>query len=149
VSKLLTKADVIEKIVAHFSKPDAQFAAIYDDVEQKVMCVYRGNNDPESPVRCAMGVCIPDHLYDALMESKCASAVIAPINGVVRTRSAVGALFAPDVDMPRFLDACQAAHDDFAESALREGEAGDTVKDFLYKLGIVASDYGVPWPVKP
>lgn len=58
-----------EQIRAYFTRPDAAQAFS----EKDGICVYRGydehgNRDPYSPIRCALGVLIPDHLYQPTFE---------------------------------------------------------------------------------
>lgn len=60
----MTAQEAYEKIRAHFTKPDAVFS--WD--ESKNNCVYRKDGDPASPVRCAVGVLIPDKFYDVELE---------------------------------------------------------------------------------
>lgn len=60
----LGRRDVLRKAIAHFSKPDAELA--YDHEEGT--CAYRVGGEADSPQRCAIGVCIPDELYNSGME---------------------------------------------------------------------------------
>ena len=55
-----TKIDVIDEIIAHFSKPEADYG-LNGDYGQ---CVYRGPNNK----RCAIGCLIPDEIYDPVWD---------------------------------------------------------------------------------
>lgn len=74
-NKPMTKTDVINKVRKHFSQPDAEYgfligvdtseyAASLNDGTIGDVCVYRGDHDASSPIRCAFGCLIPDELYD-------------------------------------------------------------------------------------
>lgn len=60
----MTLQEAYEGIVAWFSRPDAVLG--WDDVAQS--CVYRGNGEANSPVRCAAGCLISDEKYDPEIE---------------------------------------------------------------------------------
>lgn len=65
----MTVTEIREKVIEHFSKPDAVMgyvknpdAETAEEIDGK--CVYRGDGDPASPVRCAFGCLIPDEIYN-------------------------------------------------------------------------------------
>jgi hypothetical protein len=137
----MTRADVLAKVREHFSKPDAALSFQYgygddtaDEDPDAFVCVYRKDEDPYSPVRCAMGVLIPDELYDPRMEATGASQLVGENPtwnndneyGDATGVYSLGHLFAADVT-PEFLDAVQYAHD-------KTARAGGSVRDFLAAL---------------
>lgn len=75
LNPLLNPSDVVRIIHEHFSKPDAVFGFVSNNNDDDY-CVYRGNDDPSSPVRCAFGCVLPDDLYKPKMENKTASHVL-------------------------------------------------------------------------
>lgn len=93
----LTRADIIQRVREHFSKPDTVLA--FDGAK----CIYRGENDPASPVRCFVGVIIPDEIYNPEFENEPASLIFDVLAPLVAT----------DVT-PAWLDNLQAIHDDHA-----------------------------------
>lgn len=144
----LSKREIIAKIREHFTKPGAQFgyASEYGETFEEAelgngVCVYRGDADPHSEIRCAMGVLVPDELYSPAMESELAGSLL---DG----RMAYDDIAEEDVQLPSlrhlfaenvtgdFLRACQKAHDDTAN------EEGGTIETFLERLDGVADFYG-------
>jgi len=85
---------VYEKIRAHFTHPGEELAT-----ETGRGCVYRGDYDAHSPVRCAVGVLIPDEVYEPEMEVDTAR------DGGVRK-----VLEQQGIDI-KFAHKCQLAHD--------------------------------------
>lgn len=85
---------VYEKIRAHFTQPGAELAT-----ETSRGCVYRGDYHAHSPVRCAVGVLIPDELYEPDMED------YTSVSGSVRKL-----LEEQGIDI-KFVHNCQLAHD--------------------------------------
>ena len=63
-----------ERVRAWFSEEGHEIARVKRDGMTE--CVYRGDGDPHSPVRCAFGVLIPDELYDSRMEGRNCRAVL-------------------------------------------------------------------------
>lgn len=53
--------EAYERIREFFSRPDAQLAKRGDG--GMPACFYRGDSNPASPLRCAVGCLIPDELY--------------------------------------------------------------------------------------
>lgn len=68
--KKYTMQSAFDKVWNHFSKESAKPA--YDGWS----CVYRLNNNPNAKTRCAMGVLIPNKLYDPEMEGTAASGIL-------------------------------------------------------------------------
>lgn len=65
-----------DKTFDHFNKDGSVFGANKTGGSAYGSCVYRGDEDPKSPVRCAWGIHIPDDKYDPDMEGSSAYAVI-------------------------------------------------------------------------
>lgn len=127
MSELLGKREIIAKVREHFSQPGVEFG--YDSVESS--CVYRGDGDRTSSVRCAFGVIVPDKLYDPSFEGMVAS-------DVMREDNRISDLFDGEIvsDIPAlsdsnysstFIDALQELHDG---AAVR----GDSIAHFLREL---------------
>lgn len=110
----MTKLDVVRRIKEHFSRPDAKMAMSITRT-----CVYRGNSDANSSIRCAFGVLIPDELYDLAMEGRVAdellpgAAVLNYDTGESYMTPSMQHLFANEVD-GNFLRNLQEIHDDIA-----------------------------------
>lgn len=62
----LTRIDVLEANIAHFSKPDAKFSISSDSAR----CMYRADKTPNCPQRCGIGVVITEELYDSSIEGE-------------------------------------------------------------------------------
>lgn len=115
----MTNQEAYDAILAHFEQDGAVFGwgdirRIDDNgyVSVERDCVYRGNGDPKSPLRCAFGCLIPDDLYNPGMEGTTAS-------GVLTVSGKYGDLKAHfDGLNLTFLDTIQGMHDRLA----REGE---------------------------
>lgn len=76
--------DVIAHIRDHFSREGAEYG--YDPQKHEAFgsygggCVYRKGADHSSPVRCAVGVLIPDAAYDPSMESENAESLVGVLD---------------------------------------------------------------------
>lgn len=133
----MTKKDVYEKVKAHFSRPGAVFG--YDPNG----CVYRGEDDAHSQIRCAFGAILPDDRYHPGMENTIASTVIdgdwfisvnswgeEPKPGYELTN-----LFENwDNGFAEFIDEIQQAHDTEAKSN------NPSMKNFLLNLDLIYKD---------
>lgn len=117
----MTEREIIAKVREHFSRPDAQYG--YD--AESACCVYRLDNDPASPVRCAVGVLIPDEAYVPEIESCVAPTLVA--SGVYTyendedkdgTLWRLGDLVELPGDAGLFLRQLQIAHDDRARDGM-------------------------------
>lgn len=113
-------------IRAHFKQPGAERSTDYDGT-----CLYRSYNYDDTGAvcrvdKCAMGVLVPDDIYEASenIEGTCAS-------DIVNSFPAVKALFHPDVRLD-VLDEFQAAHD-----------TAVNVKNLLTRLDETAVNHGV------
>ena len=62
---MLTKEEIKQTVIEWYEDPEHELG--YD--EEAGFCVYRLNEDPTSPIRCSVGVLIPDHLYAGFMEN--------------------------------------------------------------------------------
>lgn len=114
----MTEKEAIQKMIEHFSAPDAVFGFDHSTGQ----CVYRGDGDPASSVRCSIGVLIEDSEYSPSMESLSVYALTrtthdfpAPESLLAITDSVVG------LDM---IKSIQRKHDDLAQN-------GDTVPEFV------------------
>lgn len=108
---------ILNQVREYFMRPGAVLA----QEDGGTTCVYRGEHEPHSPVRCAFGVLIPDELYSPAMEENIASAVL-------RDYSELAALF-EGID-ESFLDTIQFVHD-----------SASSVEEFLSQLAVVERDY--------
>lgn len=122
-----SKQAVIAAIREWFYRPGAVFG-----VDTIGNCVYRGNDDPSSNVRCAMGCLVPDDRYDSLMEGATASAVLRGLVSLQLVTPGSTPQFRPLSDLfpgidGAFLDELQKLHDDAASS-------DSNVQDFLVSL---------------
>ena len=119
-----------------FFKEDAICFAVVDKVvendsdeapiDAETICVYRGDNDPKSPVRCAIGCVLPDELYTAGMEEN-------SVTQVIGTYDAVAELF-EGVD-EQYLEESQRAHDLMAEDGCT------TLDEFVVRLDQLAKRF--------
>lgn len=113
----MNKKEVITKVREHFSQPGVRYGRPEHEDPNVAMCMYRGNSDATSPIRCAFGVLIPDDLYSPDMEGTTS-------DGVLSHWPAVADLF--DLDLreqdtiydPSFLSRLQQVHDDAARQVL-------------------------------
>jgi len=140
--KTVTRQQMIDNIREHFSKPDAVFAI---DIENRT-CLYRGNNDPFSPKRCAFGVQIPDEFYKSSFENRIASDVVYSDENLTR-------MFSSEDD--EFIDEFQTIHDAFARThhlgpILRDArdhiivnEDEPTIENFLKRINEFAEANGL------
>lgn len=120
----MTTQEAYEGIREFFTRPGAVLA----QSEGPVSCFYRGDSNPSSPVRCAVGCLIPDELYDPSFENTTASALL----GVGWERGVRPLIeYFEDVDK-HFLDEAQSAHD-----------VAGTVEGFLLELDRVALSHGL------
>lgn len=62
-----TNQEVFDKVWEAFVVGDRQRAVREKGTPEEV-CVYRGDRDAHSNTRCAIGVCIPDDMYDPELE---------------------------------------------------------------------------------
>lgn len=125
---ITTKTEVFDAIEAHFSKPDAVLGQGPPDPDDLlsggVVCLYRGDKDPASPVRCGIGAIIPDELYRTFWENKSVSTIFDEliVCGVIGRER--------DFD-DHFLTRVQDAHD-----------VSTSVEGFLDRLKTLRKDYG-------
>lgn len=68
----LSLLNAVDRMIKHFSQPGAKLAW---DAENK-KCKYRLSELRSDPIRCAMGVLIPDDKYEPGMENAFATGVI-------------------------------------------------------------------------
>lgn len=106
----MTEQEAYDGIRAYFSREGAELARTPDGD-----CVYRGDNDPTSPIRCAAGCLIPDDLYDPDWEGLCSKNISFDFGAAAD-----------------FVLQAQTCHD-----------AAFDVPDFLRRLDKVAREYGL------
>lgn len=75
----MTNQEAYEKVRAHFSRPDTVFGL--DPLTDE--CVYRADCDAYSPVKCSIGVLIPDELYESWFENESIFTLIHTLRLVV------------------------------------------------------------------
>jgi len=61
----VTTQEAYERMRVFFSRPNARIA-----LTEGGTCVYRGEDDPASPLRCAVGCLIPDDQYHYSFEGE-------------------------------------------------------------------------------
>lgn len=113
--------EAYENIREHFSQPDAVLG------KSNSGCFYRGDGDPQSPIRCAFGVLIRDDLYKPEMENKHAAAVLRLFPHLAKEFPVVSKAFIMDA---------QGAHD---------ARATDP-KDFVRLLDSLALEHNLTVP---
>lgn len=101
----LKEHEIIAHVREFFSRPGAEFAFETTEDDDSGLCVYRGNQDPASPIRCAIGCILPDRLYRPEYEEKAARVLWDVLTG----ERVISAEVTPD-----FLTNLQQVHDDAA-----------------------------------
>lgn len=116
-----------QAIVEHFSREGAEYAIRESRSSDPVsgsfnerMCVYRMDEDPSSPIRCAFGVLIPDDKYNPAMEGEAAIGIL--ISDAYGLED-----LAADQATRKFIATAQGSHDQHAA-------LGDPMKFFLSDL---------------
>lgn len=143
----MTKQEVYEQIRSHFTKPGAVLAYEPMSKDSGNGCVYRLNQDPKSPVRCAFGLLIPDEVYHPEMENKNASDLIyayRSLNELYGGEMPNEGEYHPDMEdeewVPQglvdFINEAQLKHDN---AAMHEG----TVESFVLSLDELAMKSGL------
>lgn len=99
----MTMSEAIAKMIAHFSKPGAVFGC----ETQYHTCVYRGDNDPTSTMRCSVGVLIQDNEYSEHHEGQSVLYLVGRFGSHIK----IPTLMSLDADK---LAAIQRVHDDMA-----------------------------------
>jgi hypothetical protein len=115
---------IIGKVREYFSRPDAVLAyeATFKYDEDSGQCVYRGNGDPASSVRCGIGSLVPDSEYDPEWEGEGVYGIWSDLHRILD-------LDVHDESARLWLSNLQAKHDDKAR-------AGDSVTSFLAALHV-------------
>jgi hypothetical protein len=132
----MTTQEAYEKIRNHFLQPDAVFAVDpRSGIYGKGSCIYRGDYDPHSPVRCAFGVLIPDHLYKLQMETKTAEAVLRDHDTLADALKDGDQRY--EINFVMFVDEAQSAHDTIATSE------EPSIADFINTLDELAIKFGL------
>jgi hypothetical protein len=126
----MTKQEIYERVRDHFSVPGTRMG--YSNSAES--CVYRGGNNPVSPVRCAFGVLIPDELYEPKMENTLVGQLLEQRADL---RTALGLGITSDVIY--FLGVVQDAHDGIAADM----PARNKRKRFLQRLDRIAAKHGL------
>ena len=142
----MTVEEARREIKEFFSRPDAELAKVRDAEEGGMKCVYRGNDDPSSPLRCAFGCLLPDELYDPSLEGSSLHACLPQRMGMSASWQRVREHFFPE-GLPgdyiaarkasalyAFLFDAQQAHD---------ADSTETVEQFLVMLDEVAVEHGI------
>ena len=119
-----TRATAIAKIREHFSQPGAELGISYEHDDDGT-CLYREDGDPASPVRCGIGVLIPNDLYSNYIEG-------ASAGDLLHEKWALSSVFGADIT-PIFLDRVQEIHDKIAKE-------GGTASNFLAALDQAVND---------
>ena len=109
-----------ENVRAYFTRPGAELATVAVE-EGALECVYRGDDDPASPLRCAAGSIIPDEEYRPEFEGKSALSIW----------QAVPTFRDSEIDR-HFLTAAQEAHD-----------GSSYVAQFVGLLDNLAAEFGL------
>jgi hypothetical protein len=125
--KQLTTQSVYETVRETFSAPDAMYG--YD--LKRFQCVYRGGGDPESPLRCSVGVLIPDSEYNPGWDYENGTTVAA----LLEFGSEELIRHFENVDK-KFLSHMQGTHDDCARS-------GRSTSRFIELLDRAAQIHGL------
>jgi len=129
----MNKQEIYLKMREHFSKPNVKFGVIARDTVTED-CVYRGNSDPTSPIRCIFGCILPDDKYDPGMEGKFADQVI--------DQYGLKDMFPSDTW--EFIADMQALHDELARSINRNQIDIDVARhDLIYELDRRAEKEGL------
>ena len=100
-------------------------------------CVYRGNLDPRSPLRCGIGCVLPDALYSPELEGRCIDQLVSA--GSPYSSPEFKAFFA-QCDLTMLWD-IQSAHDQIART--------DTIARFYTALAHALTEVQVKYNLLP
>ena len=105
------------------------------------VCAYRSSGQADDPVRCGIGHCIPDDVYDPTIEGK---GVSEALRASPSLRDALGLDYSDDL---LFLEELQDVHDDAC--ANRDAEDFDDIKDleaYRKNMRLFAKGHGLILP---
>lgn len=122
-------AQALQRIREHFSVEGTQLGFL----DGAKTCCYRGKQDPKSPVRCSVGVLIPDEAYVPSVEGRSADSVLQGQVGLA-VASSLGRCNVLTEEERTLLGRVQIIHDSIAK--VDNGEDGR--KAFLVALDAVA-----------
>jgi hypothetical protein len=126
----LSLQNTYDRVRTWYSKP----GAVYGYNEETGKCVYRGNDDPTSQVRCAGGVVLPNGKYDPNLEGSLVhdqtSGPWMGLFGKTPIEAASGIHFLQDI---------QHCHDEYAEN-------DRPMADFIEELDEIAAAAGLVVP---
>lgn len=126
----MTKQEIVNEIFKWFTQPGAVLGS--EPVSEDGMtCVYRGEGDPTSKVRCGIGCLIPDDVYDPTYEGSAVSHLVFEPT-VIRHDELIAVIGDQNVG---FLCEIQNAHDDSTD-----------VGEFLTQLGEIARQHELVVP---
>jgi hypothetical protein len=125
----LTRQEILDKVVEHFTE---QGCPSVNEDNDDVSCLYRTENGH----KCAVGIFIPDELYNPDMEGLNSGTLIGKFPGVLE---AGGVDTEQDQDFMRVL---QTAHDSAADDQRLLGTA-PFVDNLLQRLRDVAETYNL------
>ena len=127
----MTTQEMHDGIVAWFTRPDA----VLGRQDSGFACVYRGDSNPESNIRCGIGCMIPNKLYDPDMENTSIIPLLEDRDfdfpGLVEHFGSVNRSYMMEV---------QHAHDNL--------QFVEGVAEFLDKLKYIAEDFGLTHKVE-
>lgn len=130
----LDQFGVINKVREHFEETRQFAIEPTPDGCVTNRCLYRGDGDPKSEVRCAVGCLIPDELYELNRDWE-GSAVSNELRDAL-----VEAGVIDETVTTRWLQTLQTIHDTLAIEVLEgEVEADRAWHEFEARLGIVES----------
>jgi len=129
----VTRQEMYDKLFVRFSKSTTKMGVVFiqTDAGLSTECIYRGNDNPTSRAKCAIGSCIPNSVYNPGMEGN-------SVENLVKLFPEVAQYIPKDLD---FANEVQTAHDVSAD-AYKEDNAAARMS-FLRKLNDIARHYNL------
>jgi hypothetical protein len=132
----LSRQKAYERVRAHFTQPGVEYGLDGKGADKN--CAYRGNKDPKSPRRCAIGVLISNTAYPRVNEYDFADDALRKAG------------FDVEFDgLGRFAHDLQRVHDDCAMSRAGRTRLGTAryralpMKSFIKRLDEFAAEHGL------
>jgi len=125
----VTRQEMYDKLFVRFSKPTTLMGINPQSTSDTSECIYRGNENPASRRKCAVGSCIPNSVYKPAMEGNA-------VDSLIKNFPEVAAYLPKDIE---FVVEVQTEHDVSADLYKEDNNAARM--EFLRRLNAVAKRY--------